>query len=501
MSDFSSQINDLIEYKKLVVKLEESLKSKEEENQKISKANSDVKDLIEEMKSELNEQNQKILRQYSEIKNITKKYESEINNLNIAHENEKQKYDEKIMELSAYNPHNQEIKIKNDLESKYKIIIKNKDLQISNLNEEINELKENLSLKEKELNILKINLNEQLYTERETHSYQMKDLLSKISNQNQLEKAYQEKEILEEFKLNTKQNEEKTNRLYKELDDLRTEKAQNEIKYNKDIFELDTKLKEQMNNNQILNDNINDVKEVIEKLKMLLLDKDYEINKLSEENKKINQEKEGLMIYIKEKENLIEGQIKGLNDLKKNYKKITKDINSKTEENKNLQKKIMELEEEKKNKQKKQNNDNALLNSTQTKKENENLYENAYEEIREKYRSLILEQKRKNEEIKNKNEEIKSKNEEIKNLNKYLKQLKKGNLDNNYKNEDLVKKFREINQKKNYYKQQCKNANKYIMKLFNILTNEQKQYLESNGIMLSNINNNNEINSESSKDN
>ena len=49
------------------------------------------------------------------------------------------------MELSAYNPQNQEIKIKNDLETKYKIIIKNKDLQISNLNEEINELKENLS--------------------------------------------------------------------------------------------------------------------------------------------------------------------------------------------------------------------------------------------------------------------------------------------------------------------------------------------------------------------
>ena len=115
MSDFSSKLNDLIEYKKLVVKLEESLKSKEEENQKISKANSDLKDLIEEMKSELNEQNQKILQQYSEIKNITKKYESEINNLNIEQENEKQKYDEKIMELSAYNPHNQEIKIKNEL--------------------------------------------------------------------------------------------------------------------------------------------------------------------------------------------------------------------------------------------------------------------------------------------------------------------------------------------------------------------------------------------------
>ena len=148
MSDFSSQINDLIEYKKLVVKLEEALKLKEDENQKILKTNSELKDLTNEMKIELNKQSQKIIQQYTQLKNISKNYENQINELNIAHENEKQKYDEKIMELSAYNPHNQEIKIKNDLEAKYKIIIKNKDLEIANLNEEINDLKENLSLKE-----------------------------------------------------------------------------------------------------------------------------------------------------------------------------------------------------------------------------------------------------------------------------------------------------------------------------------------------------------------
>jgi len=60
MSDFSSQINDLIEYKKLVVKLEETLKLKEEENQKILKMNSDLKDFSDEMKKELNNQSQKI---------------------------------------------------------------------------------------------------------------------------------------------------------------------------------------------------------------------------------------------------------------------------------------------------------------------------------------------------------------------------------------------------------------------------------------------------------
>ena len=478
MSDFSSQINDLIEYKKLIVKLEEALKLKEEENQKILKTNLDLRELIDEMKIELNNQNQKIIQQHSEIKNISKKYENEINQLNATYEKEKQKYDEKIFELSAFNPQKQEAKIKNDIETKYKIIIKNKDLEISNLTEEVNELKEELSLKEKELNILKINLNEQLYTERETHSYQMKDLVMKISNQNQLEKADKEKEILQEFKLNSKQNEERTELLHKELDNIRTEKAQNEIKYNKELFELDTKLKEEMDNNQLLINDINNFKEDIEKIKLFLYNKDDEINKLNEENIKINQDKETLMLNIKEKEKILEEQIKGLNELKKNYKLITNDINIKKEENKNLTKKISELEEQL-NKEQKPDNDNMILNSLNATKENENLFKEAYEEIREKYRRLMQEQ--------TKNiSEIESKNEEIKTLKNHLKRLKK---DNNYGNEDIVRKYTEINLKKNYYKQQCKNANQYILKIFELLTNEQKQKLKNEGIFLNNFNN------------
>ena len=492
MSDFNSQINDLIEYKKLIVKLEEALKLKEEENQRKLKINLDLKELIEEMKKELNSQNQRIIQQQSEIKNISKKYENEINQLNTTYENEKQKYDEKIFELSAYNPQKQEAKIKNDIETKYKIIIKNKDLEISNLTEEINELKEELSLKDKELSILKINLNEQLYTERETHSYQMKDLIMKISNQKQFEKADEEKEILKEFKLSTKQNEEKSELLHKELDQLRTEKAQNEIKYNKELFDLDTKLKEQIDNNQILINDIDSYKESIEKIKLFLFNKDDEINKLIEENRKINQDKENLMLIIQEKENLIEEQIIGLNELKKNYKLINNDIKIKKEENKNLAKKISELEE-KMNKEQKPDNDNIILNSLNATKENENLFKEAYEEIREKYRRLMKEQTKNISEIENKNEEIKT-------LKSKIKRLKKDKNDNYFGNEDIIRKYTEINQKKNYYKQQCKNANKYILKISEILTNEQKQNLKNEGIILNNFNDNIN-NSESSKDN
>ena len=484
MSDFNSQINDLIEYKKLVVKLEEALKLKEDENQKILKINSELKELNNEMRIVMNNQNQKIIQQYSEIKNISKNYENQINTLNISHENEKQKYDEKIFELSAYNPHNHEIKIKKDIEEKYKLIIKNKDLEISNLSEELNELKDNLTLKEKELNMLKINFNEQLYTERDTHSYQMKDLLTKISNQNNLEKADEEKEILKEFKLSIKQNEEKIEILQKELENERKEKAQNEIKYNKELFDLDTKLKKEIDKNQILNDDINNFKEIFEKIKISISDNEFEMNKIDEENKKLMENKESLIIDIKEKENLIQDKIEELNNIKKNYKKILNENKIQKEENKNLQKKITDLEE-KLNKEQKFENENTLLNSA----ENVKLYKEAYDETREKYRKLIQEQKKMQS-------EIESKNEEIKNLNNYLEKIKKTSVKEKYGNEYFVSKYREVNTKKNYYKQQCKNANIYINKIFNILTNEQKQNLENSGIIFSKLNNINDYNGE-----
>ena len=345
MSDFSAQIDDLIEYKKLVVKLEETIKSKDSENTKILQVNSDLKNLINEMKKELNNQNQKILQQYSDIKNISKNYENKIKSLIEIHENEKQKYDEKIQELSAYNPKNQETKIKNELESKYKNIIKNKDLQISHLNNEINELKENLELTIKELNILKENFNEQLNTERETHSYQIKDLISKLSQQTALKKADEEKEILQELKLSNKYNDEKTERLYKELDILREEKVQNEIKYNKDLFELDNELKEANDKNKIMQDDINNTVEEIKKIKMNFIDKEQEIDNINEINKKLIKEKESLKIIIQEKEQEIQEQIKGLKQLKTSIKISKNELKVKIEENDLLHKKIIELEE------------------------------------------------------------------------------------------------------------------------------------------------------------
>ena len=215
------------------------------------------------------------------------------------------------------------------------------------------------------------------------------------------------------------------------------------------------------------------------------MDKDFEINKLIEENKKLNQDRETLIINNKEKDQLIEQNLKGLNEIKKTFKTISIENKLKIEENQTLHKKIEELTDKLNKEQKPDNDNNNLLNSKEIQKDNINLYKDAYEETREKYRKLIQEQNKMNQVLKNKNEEIS-------NLNNHLKKIKKS-----YENDDLIQKYKEINKKKNYYKQQCKNVNNYLIHIFNILTSEQKQKLENDGIFFSN---NNDILSESSKE-
>ena len=332
MADFNSQLDDLIEYKKLIVKLEEALKQKDLENTKLSKMNFDLTKLCDEIKSELNEQSNKILSQNSEIKNLTKKYEQQIISLNNEHEKQKQQYDEKILELSSYNPQNQRLQIKNEIESKYNNILKNKDLEISNLKNEINELKQNITLKETELNLLKKNLNDQLYTERETHSFQIKDLLSKINNQNEIEKNNEDKIVFEELKSTIQYNDEKNELLYKELDNIRQEKNINEIKYNKKIFELDTQLKEAIFNIKILNDEKESFHEDINNIKKLILQKDKEIYEVKMENKILFEENNDLKRNIEEMNENDDELKKGLRMLK-NFVRISNERKMKDVQN------------------------------------------------------------------------------------------------------------------------------------------------------------------------
>ena len=144
-------------------------------------------------------------------------------------------------------------------------------------------------------------MNDQLITERETHLFQMKDLLSKINIQNEFEKFYNEKNIFEELKTTIRHNEEKNELLYKELENITKEKNSNEILYNRNIFELETKLKEEKFNNKILNDENDSLNEDFNNFKKIMIEKDFEINKIKEENQKLFEEKNELIEILEQK--------------------------------------------------------------------------------------------------------------------------------------------------------------------------------------------------------
>ena len=157
LNDAEEEINNMIEYKRLIYKLEDEIKKKNSENEIMSKLNNDLKNLCNNLKNECEEQNKKLLLQYEEIKNINKKYKEEIKNININFDKQKIIYEDKIKQLSAYNPINQKLKIEKEIEMRYEEKIKLKENQIEILNNKIKLLQnENNDLK-KEKDDLKKN--------------------------------------------------------------------------------------------------------------------------------------------------------------------------------------------------------------------------------------------------------------------------------------------------------------------------------------------------------
>ena len=79
--NMQEHINDLIEYKRLVIKLEDELKKKSSENAILSKQNLDLKSLCQDLQIECDELNKKLISKNSEMKKLDKKYKDEMDKL------------------------------------------------------------------------------------------------------------------------------------------------------------------------------------------------------------------------------------------------------------------------------------------------------------------------------------------------------------------------------------------------------------------------------------
>ena len=525
-----SQLNfeEILEYKKSISKLENTIQQKEIELTSSKKLCEDLKKMNETLRKQNNEENSKIIELRNELENKEKYYDNEISRIKLENERKEQIYKDQISKLSSYNPEGQKNKIQNEIEMKYKQILNQKDNELEEQLNNINDMKKKYELLITEYENFKNEAFRELNTQKEVHKNEINGLLNKIQIQNEKSNFNVDKDIFKEMKNELDLTRNEINQLNLEIEKLRKEKEllileKNELNMinlntvdkekfanqmlstenekNKDLLEsMKNELKNYQNNLNIkeseikdlmnekfslmkqLNDNeadFQDVRSEVIMLRSLIERRDREIlDSLNLSNKEINDGLEREREYMNKYKREIDDLTSQLKNTKINYKnyyeKASIDLHSAqrdyhivNEENKLLNKRVNDiLEELEFIKKDYENKVRAATN-----------YQREYENIENKYREIC----RNDIELKN---SLNAKNKEIENLNDYIKTLQKTgfsnlNNDSNYKN--LLKKYNEVSKKKKYYKEQCKIANSNIEKIIEKLKPEQKNNLINQG--------------------
>ena len=491
--NMQEHINDLIEYKRLVIKLEDELKKKSSENAILSKQNLDLKSLCQDLQMECDELNKKLISKNSEMKKLDKKYKDEMEKVSKSFEKQKEIYEEKIFKLSSINPINKEISIKREVEVRYEEKLKEKNEEIGILKNKIKNLNdENYDLR---CEIERIKSLQNKFDVIKQENDLMKDLVRQEDNQkegNIIDNNNDNK--LKEMQLIIKEKEEYIEKLCQEINKLKNEKNIYETNLSKKYFIDLGQITELENKNNLLKRDLLKKDEVIKDIEKRLLDLRKVAEKINKEKEEMEQENNNLLTKINEleKENNndeIQKDLDNLRELVQNYETeqhnnsiINEKIKKQNEEkNKNkineLQKKLEEEKEKfsnyvESNNFQSNNNFINIISYKNNEQSSNNIFKNEYEKIRVKYNSLLVEQRRMNNEMKQKEEENES-------LNKYLKEAAKKEKQRKEKYYQLKEKYKILLDKKEHYKELCKISKKNMENLINLMNPELKKSIES----------------------
>ena len=485
------EINEFIELKRLVKKLEEELSIKNSENIILAKENNDIKILSEELQNECNELNKKLSNKNSEIKKLEKKYKEEKDNIINNFEKQKEIYESKLLKLSSINPMNNEISLEREIQIRYDEKLKQKNIEIEILKNQIKKL-------ENDKNELRIEIENEKRRQIQINKLnEEKDMLNDIVNQEDDEKKDNDIEYytsLKKLQSIIKDKDENIDKLYQELNQIKIDRKKYELDLSKKYFLDLNKFKDlEANNNKLKQELISkndELKEIENKL--------LELQEFFEESKKekdmMAEEKEILLLKINNLENELMNNIeiqKDLDILRELIQKyeseqiLNQKIKKQTDEkNKNkineLQKKLEESKEklnnfaESNNLKSNINYINYIENNNFENNNNINIYKIEYEKIHQKYNLLLIEQKMKVTDLKQKEEENETLNENLREVIKKEKQRKE-------KYYQLKEKYKILLEKKERYKDISKIAKRKIENIVNLLTPEQKKNIEKEG--------------------
>lgn len=523
----SQNLDEVLEMKKLISKLEDELEKSEYEKSSLMKIYQDLKVVYDKTRKECGDLNTKLINSYNEKNNLEKKYENEISLLKSNYDKQKEIYEQQILKLASYDPESLKNKIQNEADVKFKQMLNQKEMEIDDLTNSLTDLKRKNELILAEYEQFKNDAIKELNTQREIHQTEVKDLMRKIEIQNEKVVNNLDKETFREIKSELDASRKHVNELTIEIDNLRREKEQltierNELKMNS-MKEVD---KERFNNKYLSTENERNVamlthtKNELEVCKNQLAEKANEV-------KDLIKDKMDLIKQLHENENefqTFKTEILTLrNRLESHEKELTQNLKQAHEEHKetlfkeradkeSYQKKIDDLTNELKDvkinfKNYHESSSNDLKNlerdyymlqeekrvllqqKNEIQLELENLrydyevklnaaqeYEREYFNIETKYRTLCQKEAELNNSKSEFEKQIKEKNKQIANLNDYITGMKSVSDDKAYN--ALLKKFKDVVKKKKYYKTQCKIANENIASIIQKLNPDDKKKME-----------------------
>ncbi len=523
-SNYQETLDQLLEFKKLVFKLENELNKKENEKNEYMKLHRELKEFNQKILNQNNINKEEINKLLEEKQRIENQYKNENKILKENLENQKEHYENILNINNQFEERILKNKIESEVENRYNEKLQEKDIEIQNLNERINNLmKENVHL-DTEYNEYKNQTKNEIERLNEKYDNDMNDMINKFesykNNLDNIEIKPKEDELspllIQELRIQLNHYKDQVKDLSESKEFL---KNQNDIlllsnktkeesllkkieaeKYNSNLhINQIEQLTEQINNkdnelldlknalelaknglinlqqekedlinaNNDLNSKINIANNELNRLKNLVVTRDEEINNTllnyrTQNQKKLYDERKNVENYQKEIENLN----LNLKTLKAEFKEFIDNTNiEKNQNDKNYQL----LVEEKKNLIKRINDLQYELEYIRGDYENKirslSHYEKEYYLMGERYRNLNLYMiSQKNSEQDN-NKNNTDKETEIKSLNEYIEKIK---------NENYIDKYNETLKKKNYYKKKYKK----ILSILNQINPNEREKIE-----------------------
>ena len=178
-NDFNNS-NQIDQYLKALKNLELELQKKEYEISRINNSYQELKKLIIKLSKESENLNEKNIALIKEKRELEQKYELEIDTLNTNFKKKEEDYQNKISNFSSFNTNSFKNKIESDLVNKYEEKLLSKDQEILELNQKLDELRQNNELITDQFQFEKEGLLKDINTLKNLHKTERLDLLQRI---------------------------------------------------------------------------------------------------------------------------------------------------------------------------------------------------------------------------------------------------------------------------------------------------------------------------------